>query len=271
MLPPFLVSGVALSAALHKDLGRAVTNELPAQSISFGSLPATANIGDTYDSDQVTASSGLVVTVSIDPSSAGGACKLMGSTVTFTGGGNCVLDASQAGDTSLAPAMAQASVTVNTPSNANPAPAPTQTYTAPGVQAISTNAVTERTNERDRSDTNASAGELLGSSSRRVVDVVIDGIAVGSFSVGFTTGSPGLISEVIYASAARVIIARGTATTHQAAKGSVKLRLTPVGKNLLKAAARSRSKVLFSASVTFQPKVTSLKAVHATRSEQVRL
>ncbi|HEY1687296.1 MAG TPA: hypothetical protein VGF95_00360 [Solirubrobacteraceae bacterium] len=89
---------------LQKDLGRMFTIELAEQQITWESTPpATPTYGEAYEL-QASASSGLPVTYSIDPASTGGACTLEGGTVTFTGLGECVIDAEQAGDESYAPA-----------------------------------------------------------------------------------------------------------------------------------------------------------------------
>jgi hypothetical protein len=58
-----------------------------------GSYPVTA-----------TATSGLPVAFSIDPTSTAGTCSLSGSTVEFTAAGTCMVDANQSGDASHAPA-----------------------------------------------------------------------------------------------------------------------------------------------------------------------
>ena len=74
-----------------------------AQTISFASTPPSFNqIGATYN---VTASStsGLAVTISVDPSSSG-VCSITGGVVTSNADGICLLDANQAGDTTYPPA-----------------------------------------------------------------------------------------------------------------------------------------------------------------------
>jgi hypothetical protein len=69
-----------------------------AQSITFDSAaPADARIGGTAYEVAATATSGLAVTYSIDPSAAA-VCTLAGQTVSLTGAGTCVVHADQAGD-----------------------------------------------------------------------------------------------------------------------------------------------------------------------------
>jgi hypothetical protein len=77
----------------------------PPQTISFSSTPpSNAVYGGSYPTVAATATSGLPVTLSIDPSSTSGACTLTGTTVSFTGVGTCVIDADQAGNDNYAPA-----------------------------------------------------------------------------------------------------------------------------------------------------------------------
>jgi hypothetical protein len=94
-----------LPTGLQKDLGREFEISLPAQTISFTSTAPTAAVyGGSY-AVSATASSGLPVALSIDSSSDPGACSLSGGTVTFTGVGQCVIDANQGGNISWAPAQ----------------------------------------------------------------------------------------------------------------------------------------------------------------------
>jgi hypothetical protein len=93
-----------LPTGLQKDLGRTFTISLPGQQISFGATPPSPGIvGGTYQPD-ATASSGLPVTLTIDPASDAGACSVSGGTVSFTGPGTCIIDADQPGGISAAPA-----------------------------------------------------------------------------------------------------------------------------------------------------------------------
>jgi serine/threonine protein kinase len=81
------------------------------QTITF-TAPASGMVGDDPVTLSATASSGLTVTLTADPASAG-VCTLSGSTVTYTTAGSCVIDANQAGDTTYAPAQAQHTITVS--------------------------------------------------------------------------------------------------------------------------------------------------------------
>jgi len=74
------------------------------QTISFTSTaPANAQVGGAAYTVAATATSGLAVTLTIDPS-ASTVCSISGSTVSFIGTGNCVIDADQAGNASYNPA-----------------------------------------------------------------------------------------------------------------------------------------------------------------------
>src|SRR5262249_36146344 len=67
------------------------------QTINFTSTaPVGAKVGDPAYMVTATATSGLAVTFTLDGTSSG--CTLMGSTVSLTGVGTCVIDANQAGD-----------------------------------------------------------------------------------------------------------------------------------------------------------------------------
>jgi hypothetical protein len=69
-----------------------------AQTITFTSTPPNnATLGGTYNNVAATSSSGLPVALKID-ASATSVCSISGSTVRFTGTGNCVIDTSQAGN-----------------------------------------------------------------------------------------------------------------------------------------------------------------------------
>jgi hypothetical protein len=85
------------------DIGALETNDL-AQTITFASTPpadATVN-GPTY-AVVANATSGLPVTLSIDPSSTS-VCSLDNATVSFIAVGDCEIDANQAGDQNYAAA-----------------------------------------------------------------------------------------------------------------------------------------------------------------------
>ena len=88
------------------------------QTITFTSTaPGDATVGGPAYAVAASASSGLPVTLTIDPS-ASSVCSLSGSSVRFTGTGPCVIDANQAGDVGTLPApQAQQSfaVTVRSP------------------------------------------------------------------------------------------------------------------------------------------------------------
>ena len=90
--------------ALSPPYQQSVTAQ--AQTVTFTSTPPDdAIVGRTYTATAV-ASSGLAVTLSIDPSSGPGTCTIAASVVSFTGAGRCAIDAVQAGDATWAPAAA---------------------------------------------------------------------------------------------------------------------------------------------------------------------
>jgi hypothetical protein len=89
-----LVGGIGLGSA---------SATVAAQQIAFTSTaPTSPAFGSTY-TVAATASSGLPVTLTVDPS-ASNVCSLSGATVKFTGVGTCTIDANQAGNATYAPA-----------------------------------------------------------------------------------------------------------------------------------------------------------------------
>lgn len=82
------------------------------QTIAFTSTaPSSANLGDPPYTVSATASSGLPVVFSADPSSAA-VCTVTGESVVVVGAGTCTIDASQFGNLTYAPAQVQQSFTV---------------------------------------------------------------------------------------------------------------------------------------------------------------
>lgn len=113
------------------------------QTITFVSTPPSpAAVGGPGYAVSATASSGLAVTLSIDPSAAG-VCTLTGATVSFQAAGVCVIDADQAGDATYAPApRVQQSVTVGPGSQTITftSTAPSDAVVAGAVYAVSATA-----------------------------------------------------------------------------------------------------------------------------------
>ena len=89
------------------------------QTITFTSSPGNPDKNDPPYTVTAVASSGLAVTFSAAPSSAG-VCTVSGSTVTFIGRGDCTINANQAGNASYLPAaQAQQSFKVKNHTNQN--------------------------------------------------------------------------------------------------------------------------------------------------------
>jgi hypothetical protein len=107
------------------------------QTITFTSAPpggATAG-GPTY-SVSASASSGLAVTLTIAPGSAG-VCSISGSTISFSGAGTCTVNANQAGNGAYQAApQAQQSFTVTNPAPSKSVQSITFTSTAPGGAVV---------------------------------------------------------------------------------------------------------------------------------------
>jgi hypothetical protein len=81
----------ASSKALKLVIGKG------SQTISFTSTPGSTTEGSTY-TVTASATSGLTVRFSLDRDSTRGACRISSDKVTYTGAGNCIIDANQAGN-----------------------------------------------------------------------------------------------------------------------------------------------------------------------------
>jgi protocatechuate 3,4-dioxygenase beta subunit len=71
-----------------------------AQSITVTSPPTSEPVGTTYV-PTVSASSGLSVSLNVDPSSTSNSCTINSGSVSFTGIGTCIIDFNQSGNTSF--------------------------------------------------------------------------------------------------------------------------------------------------------------------------
>ncbi len=90
-----------------------VTVNQAAQVISF-TAPTTGVVGKTATLAATGGGSGNPVTFTTDPASGAGVCSVSGATVTYAAAGDCVIDASQAGNTNYAPApQVAATITVD--------------------------------------------------------------------------------------------------------------------------------------------------------------
>jgi hypothetical protein len=116
----------ALVALMGAALAPSAASAAPkSQTVEFTSqAPTAATVGGPSYHVTAAASSGLPVTLAIDPAS-GGVCTLSGSTVSFIGTGTCTIDATQPGSGGLGPgeyneaykpAQAQQSFSVTAPS-----------------------------------------------------------------------------------------------------------------------------------------------------------
>src|SRR5437764_15290911 len=95
-----LARGGALSGQYNDRL------EKKPQTVTFtSSAPTNATVGGSYTATATT-SSGLTVTLSINPSSAS-VCTISGETVSFLGPGRCSIDANQAGNRDYEAAQAK--------------------------------------------------------------------------------------------------------------------------------------------------------------------
>ncbi len=80
------------------------SGELSPQTITFSSIPPSpATVGGPAYAVSASASSGLPVSLTIDPSSSS-VCSISGTDVSFAGVGTCTIDANQSGDGTFEPA-----------------------------------------------------------------------------------------------------------------------------------------------------------------------
>ena len=91
---------------------RTLTITKATQAVSVGPPPASPTVGGGYTVAATGGGSGNPVLLGIDSSSTQGACSLTNQTVSFTGVGSCVIDASQGGNTDYLAGQAQQSLTV---------------------------------------------------------------------------------------------------------------------------------------------------------------
>jgi len=98
-----------------------ITFTAPATPVTYGASAVTLSASST---------SGLTVALTVDVSSTSGACSVSGTTLTFTGAGNCVIDANQAGNAGYSAAtQVQRTVVINQASQTITGFAPPSTYT----------------------------------------------------------------------------------------------------------------------------------------------
>jgi trimeric autotransporter adhesin len=102
----FVVTAVNAAGEGPQSNEVSATPALIPQTITFTSTPPSPAVyGGSYTPSAAGGNSGHPVTFSIDSSSASGACSISSGTVSFTGTGLCVIDASQAGGSGYAAAQ----------------------------------------------------------------------------------------------------------------------------------------------------------------------
>jgi len=114
------------------EVQQIITVSQESQTISFTSSAPSETYGSTTPyTPTATATSGLAVTFSIDPSSTAGTCSIASGTVSFSDGGSCIIDANQAGNSNYASApQVQQVITVDQESQTITftSSAPSETY-----------------------------------------------------------------------------------------------------------------------------------------------
>jgi hypothetical protein len=103
------------NASYTPVLGQATVtvSSLQSQTVTFGAPAPTSPAPYSTYTPTATATSGGPVVISLDPSTANGACQINSGVVTFiTPGAVCIIDAYQVGSATYSPGLAQQSVTV---------------------------------------------------------------------------------------------------------------------------------------------------------------
>jgi len=160
------------------------------------SPPGGATVGGPTYTVSATASSGLAVTYSIAPASAG-VCSLAGSVVSFTGTGTCTVRANQAGNGSFQAApQAQQSFTVTNP-------APSQSVQT--IQFTST----------------APSGAVVGGSSYTVAATASSGLTVTFTRAAASAGVCNLAGATV------TLVGAGTCTINANQSGNASYQAAP--------------------------------------------
>jgi hypothetical protein len=184
---------------------------LASQAISFtSSPPGGATVGGSTYTVLATASSGLAVTFSIAPASAG-ICSLAGSVVSFTGTGTCTVRANQGGNGSYQAApQAQQSFTVTNP-------APSQSVQT--IQFTST----------------APSGAVVGGSSYTVTATASSGLAVTFTRAAASAGVCNLAGSTV------TLVGAGTCTINANQGGNANYQAAPQAQQSFTISLRSQS------------------------------
>ena len=169
---------------------------LASQTISFtSSPPGGATVGGATYTVTATASSGLTVSLTVAPASAG-VCSLSGSVVSFGGAGTCTIRANQAGNGSYqAAAQAQQSFTVTSPASKS-------------VQTI-------------QFSSTPPAGAVIGGPAYTVAATASSGLAVGFTLAGSSAGVCTLAGSTVS------LVGAGTCTINANQAGNASYQAAP--------------------------------------------
>jgi predicted outer membrane repeat protein len=165
--------GVANAGSTGCDAGAA---QLATQSVGFGTaLPSSVVVGQSGATVSPSSSSGLAVSLTLDPSTTNSACAVSGDAVSFAHAGSCVLNESQAGNTNFGSAQGQRTITVNA--------AQTSTAVSAGSSAVSATVSVVAPGAGAPSGTVlfSVGGQTIGSAT------LVDGVASLSYSVAANT------------------------------------------------------------------------------------
>jgi uncharacterized protein YejL (UPF0352 family) len=184
------------------------------QTITFTTTaPSNPTVGSVYLVSAV-ASSGLPVSYLVDKASQKGACKISGTTVSFTGAGSCVIDANQSGDaTHLAAPQVQQTIAVTA---AQASTTTTMVLTAPSAVYGSEQADVAKIAITAAGGGTIPTGKIAVKTSTKTLCTATISNGTGSCMIGPKVLNPGVYP----------VVAVYTATTHFGASTSSSSTLT---------------------------------------------
>ena len=216
------------------------------QTITFTTTALSQpNVGSVY-AIAASATSGLPVSYSVDKASQKGACKISGTSVSFTGAGSCVIDANQSGDaTHLAAPQVQQTMTVTA---AKASTTTTMVLTAPSAVYGSEQADVAKVAITAAGGGTIPTGKIAVKTSTKTLCTATISNGTGSCMIGPKVLNPGVYP----------VVAVYTATTHFGASASSSSTLT-VTKD-----PTSTALSLSAASVTYGSEQTEIVNVTVT-------
>jgi PKD domain len=214
------------------------------QFITFNSSPPSgATVGGPAYIVSATATSGLPVSLSIDPASAS-TCAISGAAVTFIGAGSCTIDANQAGTKEISPAR-QAQQSLIVAAQPLPAPLPSSSPASSSGLVLSAVKVDPKTGAITITVSNPGAGTLSWA-------LTFQNGRFGVFAARVRCKG-GLVKLKRRCRPARILYASGGEGVFSRGLVSFTVRPTASGRQALRKALRRRRGLPVSGTVAYQP------------------